>query len=187
MLLFFIASRFRSCLFLRHITMRTPQIICVGKMGRLTLSASPPPPHCPLMLSHNTALPHTKYYRSFKCSSQKQGTCSRSSFISFIYWWFTSVLIQSRLLLLCTLSALCARCMNGRAVSMSVHIFHRQNPVTELSKIWYRMVCSERRHLNFTLVCRCSSAKFSHVSHPRFTCFASRWQTNQDWLEIDAI
>jgi hypothetical protein len=22
--------------------------------------------------------------------------------------------------------------------------------------------------------------KFSHVSHPRFTCFAARWQTNQD-------
>jgi hypothetical protein len=33
----------------------------------------------------------------------------------------------------------------------------------------------------------CSSAKFSHVSHARFTCFAARWQTNQDWLEIDAI
>jgi hypothetical protein len=27
---------------------------------------------------------------------------------------------------------------------------------------------------------RYSSAKFSHVSHPRFTCFAARWQTNQD-------
>jgi hypothetical protein len=27
---------------------------------------------------------------------------------------------------------------------------------------------------------RCSSAKFSHVSHPHFTCFAARWQTNQD-------
>jgi hypothetical protein len=24
---------------------------------------------------------------------------------------------------------------------------------------------------------RCSSAKFSHVSHPRFTCFAARWRT----------
>jgi hypothetical protein len=34
---------------------------------------------------------------------------------------------------------------------------------------------------------RCSSAKFNHVSHPRFTCFAARWLTNQDWLEIDAI
>jgi hypothetical protein len=35
---------------------------------------------------------------------------------------------------------------------------------------------------------RYSSAKFSgHVSHPRFTCFAARWQTNQDWVEIDAI
>jgi predicted small integral membrane protein len=31
---------------------------------------------------------------------------------------------------------------------------------------------------------RCSSAKFSgHVSHPRFTCVAARWQTNQDWVE----